>query len=258
VSPLTQKVSLILGLSLLVFAPPAFAAISISVSNVPASADQNQEFSATVTLDCSQCGTSYLRGVFFYPESSTSYFGYTQNVAGAWVSATTDKTQFYKVQEGSFSGELKFKFDSQKPPGPYFFKVGRYTASGDSFSQKSDPVSILVTGPTSTPEPTNTPKPQPTQNPTHTPVPTHTSSLFEVPPKRDEVGPTPEAVLIANPVLGVSTIQPDSPSPTLPFVALSQPKGEVGPKLPLASLAFISLGLFVLALSGFLIFRVQN
>ena len=166
--------------------------MSLSVGNLPSSVDQSQEFQVDVNFSCPNCSDSYLRGVF-YP-SGTSYFGYTQDNSGNWSNASgSNCTSFFKIaqtdlnQFGSWSGQLKFKLDTQSSyyngPGEYLFKVGRYTSSCSSPLWSSE-VTIAVTGPTptATPTPTSTPvttsTPTPTSKPTATVTPKPTSSLM--------------------------------------------------------------------------------
>ena len=156
-------------LLLLIFPKTVFATISVSLSSVPSSINVDQEFTASLDLVCSECGTSYLRGVFFYPESSNTYSGFTQNNSGNWVNVPgSQSTDYFKIEDGSWSGQLKFKFDSTKTAGNYFFKVGRYTSSGNSFAQTSDKVDISVISPTPEPTPTSTPTSVTTPSPTAT------------------------------------------------------------------------------------------
>ena len=153
---------LLLFLSI-VSANRVFAA-TLTISNSPAIIDQSQEFRADVSLSCSGCSDSYLRGVF-YP-SGTSYFGYTQDNNENWSNAPgSNCTTFFKVAQtdllsGSWSGTLKFKPDISSPyyngPGEYSFKVGRYTSSCSSPSVWSQEITIAITGPTPTPTPAPT------------------------------------------------------------------------------------------------------
>ena len=167
------------------YTTPSFA-VSLSVDSFPSSIDQSEEAEVGVTLLCSGCKDSYLRGVF-YP-TGTSYFGYTQDNAGAWSNAPASGcTTFFKVEqadftEGSWSGTLKIKPDKDssyyKGPSEYFFKVGKYTSSCGSAAWSED-VIIAISGPTPTSAPTNTPKP--TKTPT--PVKSTTSSKTSSPTK---------------------------------------------------------------------------
>ncbi len=164
----------------LLFPKNVYASISLGIANSPGSTNLDQEFTVDVSLICSGCGTSYLRGVFFSPESSISYSGFTQNNSGDWIN-TGSPSSYFKIDSGSWSGQMKFKFDAAKSTGNYFFKVGRYTASGTSFSQNSDNISIIVVDPS--PTSTSTPTQSPTETPTSTPTPTLTPTASPTPAK---------------------------------------------------------------------------
>ncbi|MBI2621301.1 MAG: hypothetical protein HYW63_01475 [Candidatus Levybacteria bacterium] len=190
------------GLSLFLFASyitPSFA-VSLSVDSFPSSIDQSEEAEVGVTLLCSGCKDSYLRGVF-YP-TGTSYFGYTQHNAGTWSNAPASGcTTFFKVEqadfiEGSWSGTLKIKPDKDssyyKGPSEYFFKVGRYTSSCGSATWSED-VIIAISGPTPTPIPINTPTP--TKSPTPTKIPTQKKTAASQEGKSPTKTPTPKISL---------------------------------------------------------------
>lgn len=166
------------------------SAMTLEFKNTPSLISKDQEFSIDVFLSCSACSDSYLRGVFYL--SGTNYFGYTQNNTGAWVNASgTQASQYFQItkddlKEGSWSGKLVLKPDVESKlysgPGSYFFKIGRYTASGSV--TWATPVSINITGPTPTPPPTpttkviSTPSPVPTEFvPTLTPKPMPTKTI---------------------------------------------------------------------------------
>lgn len=166
--------------------------MTLSVSNVPATVDQSQEFQADVGFACPSCTSdSYLRGVF-YP-SGTSYFGYTEDNSGNWSNAPGGScTTFFKIsqtdfdKQGSWSGKLNFKPDAQSAyyngPGEYLFKVGRYTSSCSSPLWSTE-TTIAITGPTPTPTPapTDTPVPTAKPTPTNTPIPKPTATTTQKP-----------------------------------------------------------------------------
>ena len=191
-----KYLSLLLTTCLVFFLFPknVYATISISATNVPTSVNLDQEFTVDINLACTGCGISYLRGVFFNPESSTSYSGFTQNNSGDWINLSGSPSSYFKIDSGSFSGQMKFKFDSIKPAGNYFFKVGRYTPSGSSFSQNSENISITVIDPSPTPSSTPTQSPTespaatvtPTSTPTPTASPTPAKSTYKINKPKDE------------------------------------------------------------------------
>jgi len=150
--------------------PGQAAALTLSLYAYPSSVGVDEEITVSLALACAGCGDSYLRAVFF--PSGTNYFGLTYNNSGAWISTSADKTLYFKVAaeemaEGSWSGQLRAKVDAADSaysgPGSYFFKVMRYTAGG-SKSGETEPVTILITGPSPTPTP------QPTLIPTIAPA----------------------------------------------------------------------------------------
>lgn len=194
------------------------AAQTITIGSTPSSIDQSQEFSANVSLSCSGCSDSYLRGVF-YP-TGTSYFGYTQDNSGNWSNSPgSGCLSYFKVAQtdlvgGSWSGTLKFKPDKDSSyyngPGEYIFKVGRYTASCSSPSVWSNETTIAITGPTPTPttgsstsSPASTNTPTPTKIPTNTLTPTPTAKLTNTPTPKKEV----------EVVLGAKTKNTPTPTP---------------------------------------------
>jgi len=172
------------------FPKTIFSAPTISTGSVSSSIVADQELTVDVVLTCSGCGASYIRGVFFYPDSSPSYSGYTQNNSGAWINLSGSPSSYFKVESGSWNGKMKFKFDPDKPAGDYYFKVGRYTASGTSFSQSSDVSLIVVVGPSPSPTPTLSPTETPTSTPTTTPTPTSSKSTYKINSVKDSDGAT--------------------------------------------------------------------
>ncbi|KKU29339.1 MAG: Type VI secretion system Vgr family protein [Microgenomates group bacterium GW2011_GWC1_46_20] len=175
-------------------------AIAVSVSNIPSTINVDQEFSADINLDCTTCGTSYLRGVFFYPETSYDYLGFT------------------------------LKFDAEKPTGPYYFRILRYTPSCGSPSNdnKSNSIATSVIGPTPTPTPTfaptptptptpaptPTPRPSPTPTPTPRPTPTPKSSPTPTPKPTPTPTPTPTPKPTSVPVSSFEPLPSNTPIPS--------------------------------------------
>ena len=192
-----QNIFLLFSLLILLFFLPSKShATTLSIENLPSSIDESEEFEVQLTLSCSGCSDSYLRGVF-YP-SGTSYFGYTQDNSGNWSNSSASGCQtYYKVAqsdlaEGNWSGTLKVKLDKEssyyKGGGEYSFKVGRYTSSCRSATWSNE-VKIAVSGPTPTPSlvPTSTLSPSPTKtttsNKTPVPIKTPTPSKNPTPTK---------------------------------------------------------------------------
>jgi len=194
----------------LLFVVPSVYAVTISINQYPSSFDQNQEVEIGFSMGCSNCGNSYIRGVFF--PDGTNYFGLTKNNIGDWVGTATDKTQYFKVAkeeitESSWSGMLKMKIDitdgAYLGPGTYSFKIGRYT-SADSSAFWSEVVSMNITGPTPThtptptvtnsPTPTNAPTNTPTDTPTKTPTPKNTNTPTKSPTPKKTMTPTLQGI----------------------------------------------------------------
>jgi len=162
-------------------------AVTLSITQFPSTIDEQQETDVVFSLGCSNCGDSYIRGVF-YP-SGTSYFGFTKNNAGNFIGSVSDKTQYFKIAKedvigSSWSGIFKVKPDvtdaSYGGPGQYSFKIGRYT-SADSSAFWSGAVTVSITGPTPTNTPTVTPSLEPTATKTPTPGITHTPTPTKKP-----------------------------------------------------------------------------
>ena len=146
-----------------VYPTPIFSAVAPTFSNLPSSINSTN----IIEVDVKYKGnpkyyankTYYLRGVFY--QSSGKYCSFTQNNNGDWINTGTDPTKLYQFQtnqEGSWSGKIKVKVDTDsnnfKGSGNYNFKVGRYT-SGGSVSWSSGE-SINIQAPTiSTPTPTS-------------------------------------------------------------------------------------------------------
>jgi hypothetical protein len=195
----------------------AFASTQVSVSDIPLTVDQSNDFEVSISFACSSCTSdSYLRGVF-YPNGS-SYFGYTRDNSGNWNNAAGGNcTSYYKIllsdlsREGTWSGKLKVKPDIENAfyngPGEYLFKVGRYTPSCGSPTWSSEST-ISILGPTSTPTSAPTSTPMPTSTPTNSPTPTRTPT----PTLKPSPSPTPKEVLPTN-ILGESTQNEETISP---------------------------------------------
>ncbi|MFI5265698.1 MAG: hypothetical protein ACHQT7_03055, partial [Candidatus Levyibacteriota bacterium] len=161
---------LLLSLCLLT-ATNAFAA-TVEFSNAQGTFQKEQETAIDIRVSGAAANTSnYLRAAF-YPDSTTSYFGYTFNHLNIWYNGASpiDPKQFLQIQispEGTWSGQMKIKPDISNPffkgNGAYLLKVGRYTANGTSVTDWSPSTEVSIFGvdptatPTFTPAPTSTP-----------------------------------------------------------------------------------------------------
>lgn len=213
------------------------AAATVSFSSPPNPVLIDTEFSLQVNLsECTGCGNSYLRGVF-YP-SGTNYFGLTQNQLGEWVGTVADKTKYFQILKtdlisGTWSGQIKFRADSTASdysgPGTYNFKIGRYTsASGSASWSAAIPVTLAI--PTAVP-----PAPTPTSLPTPTEIPPPTPTLPPAPTPTPEPEFTPTPIPTSSPVYPTSTIYPTA-VPTMPPIPsyrhFSLPKFPKFPAIP--------------------------
>jgi len=224
---------------------------SVSVSNVPLTIDQSQEFDINILLTCPNCGDSYLRAVF-YP-SGSSYFGYTKDNNGGLTNLSGGNcTSYLKISqsdlsiEGTWSGKLRAKPDIEnayyKGPGEYLFKVGRYTSSCGSPLWSSE-TTIAITGPTPTLSPA------PTVASTSTPAPIDTSTPTFKPTNTPTQKPTPsispKITLGTKNVLGESSRSSKIQTPTIEQETKEVPRGG---NTNLIAIAMILIGIvFIVA-----------
>lgn len=169
-----------LSLSIIFSSPGLVFAAIVEFSGTQSSFQKEQEAVIDVKISGAAANTlNYLRAAF-YPDSTTSYFGYTFNHLSEWYNGASpiDPKKFLQIQisgEGTWSGQLKIKPDISstyfKGNGSYLLKVGRYTANGTSVTDWSASTEVTIIGVDPTPTPTNTPAPQPTNAPTSTPTP---------------------------------------------------------------------------------------
>lgn len=236
----------------------SFAATqSLSVTNIPLTIDQSQEFGVGITFSCPGCTSdSYLRGVF-YP-NGTSYFGYTQDNNNNWNNAAAGScTTYFKItqtdlsKDGTWSGTLKLKPDKDNSyyngPGEYLFKVGRYTPSCGSPLWSTE-TTIAITGPTPTPTPADTSTPTPTSKPTPTSTPIVTPTKTPTPTTRISISPTPTNSQSRVSVLGdetkISPTQVVNQSTQVASISSNNVMGKI----------FIVLGIIFLFLCGIVVF----
>jgi hypothetical protein len=248
-----KKVFFVFTIFLFLIFPKKVNALTVDFSNLPSTINIGDEVPITVNLECSGCGDSYFRGVFY--ESGTNYFGVTQNNVGEWIGTSTDKTKYFFVSKNdvinaTWSGQLKMKveFDDTTWSGPknYFFKIARYTSSNSGANWTGES-SVFINGPTPSPtptpsaSPTNTPKPSPTP----TPKPTPTKSAT---PKSS---PSPSST--SEPMNLISDIKINEETP-LGMVA----GASVEKKFPTVALIFIIFGIAFLGYGGFLLYNTKH
>ncbi len=197
-------------LFLFIIFPQNISAATVEFFNAPGAFDKEQEASIDVKISGAAANTfNYLRAAF-YPDSTTSYFGYTFNHLNDWYNGASpiDPKKFLQIQitaEGTWSGKMKLKSDISssyfKGNGSYLLKIGRYTANGSSVSDWSSSIEVSITGmnptsaPTQMPTSTNTPVPTKTPTLTTTKIPT-TTKVSSITP--DEITGFPSSVLGLN------------------------------------------------------------
>lgn len=231
--------------------------MDVNFSGLPSSVNTGEEITINVNLGCSGCGDSYLRGVFY--ESGTKYFGKTLNNSNEWVSTSGDKTVYFKVAKeefvnASWSGQLKVKIDSDDSnlngPKDYYFKIGRYTSSGDSSADWSTESKVYINA--STPSPS----PAPTTAPTSTPSPTKTSTPKPTPTKTSTPKSTSSPEESEVPEFKVTNVSVDEASET------STPEGLVAgaktSKFPFQAIGLVVSGLGLMGYGGYTYFTKKK
>ncbi len=166
----------------LFFGAGSVLAVSVTISNVPSSAN-DQPFTFDVSITGAQNGTNYLRANFF-PSNTTSYFGYTYN-GSSYVNGA-DSSQYFPVSidsSGNWTGQLQAKIHTVSSyfmgSSNYGFKVRRYTQSGSSYTWSNE-TNIAVNAATPTPASTSTPSSTPTPTPSPSSTTSTTSSQFSI------------------------------------------------------------------------------
>lgn len=172
----------------------------------------------TITLSASLSATSnyYLQGTL-RSQSSSKYFGETQNNRGDWIDYVSSPEKEYitsnffltDVKNATWSGTLNMRFKLDDPnylgPGPYDLKLRRFTGNGTSPAGESNTLTITLAAnlptPTPTPSPTPSPSPSPTPSPSPIPSPTRTPAPSVV--LKDEVGSSPPIGTVAGETSGI-------------------------------------------------------
>lgn len=155
----------------------------------------------TVNASLSASSNYYLQGTL-RSQSSSKYFGETQNNKGDWIDYISSPEKEYitsnffmtDVKNATWSGTLKLRYKTDDPnylgPGTYDLKLRRFTGGSTSSAGESNTLSVNLTGiiPTPTPSPSPSPSPSPTSTPTPTPTPTPKPS----PSPKPSLSPSPE------------------------------------------------------------------
>ena len=169
---------------------PILAAMSLTFSGTPASVNEDDSFTATVSLIDAPSDRIYFLRAALFETGETKYFGYTYNHLGQWHNQPSEHEKFLEIttsNEGSWSGQLKVKADLNsnyfEGNGEYQFKIGRYTQGGSlSWSDNTVSININYTPPPS-PEPSPSPDPPTDGSPSPNPSPTVFSPSPSVSPK---------------------------------------------------------------------------
>jgi hypothetical protein len=228
----------------------------------------NLEISVSASLSASS--NYYLQGLL-RSQSSSKYFGETQNNKGNWVDYISSPEKEYivsnffatEIKDATWSGMIKLRFKVDDPsyfgPGLYDLKLRRFTGGSTSSAGESNTLtlSLLATLPTATPSPSPIPSPSP--SPTATPLPTPTPTSTPTPKSpapsvvlQEEVGSPPPVGTVAGEsteidLSGYGT----SPSPRIQSEILK-------PKLNYSrfrAALIVGTGFLLLAVTSFLTFR---
>lgn len=258
-----------LAIWLVVSFPSSVHAIDLSVKDPIVN-----DLEITVNASLSATSNYYLQGTL-RSQSSSKYFGETQNNQGDWVDylSSPDKEYitsnflFTNVQDATWSGQVKIRFKIDDPnyqgPGIYDLKLRRFTGSSSSAAGDSNTLVINLTATLPSPSPSPSPTPSPT------PTPTPTPSLSPSP------SPTPAPIPKASPSLSpsilpltseqVGTVAGDSTkinlsgfgiSPIPTFNPESRPGGSPTLNQSRAKIVIaIGSGLLLIALASFFAYR---
>jgi len=219
----------------------------------------------TVNASLSASSNYYLQGTL-RSQSSSKYFGETQNNQGNWIDYISSPEKEYitsnffvtDVQNASWSGMMKIRFKIDDPnyqgPGVYDLKLRRFTGGSSSSAGDSNTLAVTLAAELPTPSPTPPPTPTPTPSPSLAPSPTPTtkpslkpspsqSPVLTLPPDGTVAGESTEIDLS---VFGVS------PSPSLQGVSLKAPTIN---KSRVKTVLLIGSGLVLVALASFFGYR---
>lgn len=141
------------------------------------------DISCTASLSASS--NYYLQGTL-RSQSSSKYFGETQNNRGDWIDYISAPEKEYitsnffqtDVKNATWSGTLRLRFKLDDPnylgPGLYDLKLRRFTGGSSSSAGESNTLTLSLTAALPTPIPS--PSPSPSPSPTPTPIPTPSPS----------------------------------------------------------------------------------
>lgn len=224
-----------------------------------------------ISLNASLSATSnyYLQGTI-RSQSSSKYFGETQNSKGDWIDYVSSPEKEYiasnffvsDVQNASWSGQVKIRFKIDDPnylgPGPYDLKLRRFTGGSSSSAGESNTLNINLTGviptPTPSPSPTSMPTPTPsaTQNPSPSPSPVGAGSsrpspivVTSPPPIGTVAGESTQIDLSGFGVPSASPVGADNHPPVRPVINRSRAK----------TVLMLGAGLVILSVAGYFAYR---
>lgn len=254
----------LLGLLLvLIFSSPVLA-IDLSIKDPIVS---NLEITVNASLSASS--NYYLQGTL-RSQSSSKYFGETQNNKGDWIDYVSSPEKEYissnffvtDVKNATWSGQIKLRFKTDDPnyfgPGSYDLKLRRFTGGSSSSAGESNTLSVNLIAIIPTPSPSTSPSPAPSITPTpslsYTPTPTPKPTIKPSP------SPSPEpSVLDEGEVAGATTEldlsafgKSPSPSPSILGTASMTPSLN---QSRLKTVIYIGVGLILISVAGFFGYR---
>lgn len=235
---------LFLACLLLFFNPHLTHAVDLSITDPII-----KDLEITVIASLSATSNYYLQGVL-RSQSSSKYFGETQNLKGDWLDYVSSPekelitSNFFltDVVNASWSGMIKLRFKVDDPnylgPGLYDLKLRRFTGGSSSSAGDSNSLVINLSAPLPTTSPASpSPTPQSTPTPSPTPLISPLSSSMSTPtPLVSHLSsPSPSPIPISSAleegtVAGVLSISLEgfgiSPSPLASTISLPIDSGK--------------------------------
>lgn len=219
--------------------------ILVSVTSYPQSNIAGQEFEVSFN------GTGVVANSNYYAKVlGGDNFTQVDTFNSSWLqqnAAWADMPQFISNSEGSISGTIKSRFETATSAGSQQLKV-RIRKTDDDTNYDSEVVNINVSTPTPSPSPTPTPvssTPSPTPVPTKSPTPPPTKS-----PSPSPVETYEPSILAEN----TATSDPTSIPSESPIQISDSP---VENKFPVIAIVIIGLGIVLVGVSGYLVFKMR-
>ncbi len=225
----------------------------------------------TVTASLSSSTNYYLQGTL-RSQSSSKYFGETQNNKGDWIDYVSSPEKEYitsnfsltDVKSASWSGQLKLRYKIDDPnyigPGLYDLKLRRFTGGSTSSVGESNTIVVNLTSiiPTPTPSPSPSPSPSitptPSLSPTPIPSPSPSSTIKPSP------SPSPDFELSQEgTVAGIATEinlsgYGETPSPSPKIIETSNTELSLN-QSRLKTVVMAGIGLIIISLAGYFGYR---